>query len=421
MQWLEAMLAFSVVMMILSTMVSVVVETIHRVAKLRQDGLRRLVKQLYKDVIGPKIRDQKIISTFEPKAFAEQLTTVRYQPISKQSWWITKLLRSRLEADKSLKSLSSLEFVERFAETPIGAKLLDESKRRGKNCLKLQIDNLVSKYEEYGEHTREYFAKRAQLISIVISILVACVLNLHAYDLFKTFLIDKDIRQTVIAQGESAAQALQAQLIREQSVKNQSSQEQLKSEKEAQEKENREKENQKKQAEQKAVTSQSSQAAVANEKAITENIKQLQALEQSLRTAGIPMGWTSIPFSTQFFTQLASRKCWLTPDSAPSGFFEKASCQLTWTIQWMASALFTGLLIGLGGPFWFNAYKKILALTGAARGVQSAVQRSKETEKNLPEKVVEAVEVFEQAVEANRLDYKPVRAILSSDGKIEKE
>jgi len=46
MEWLEASLAFAVTMMVFSTMVSVIVESCHRLFRLREDGLRRIVEEL---------------------------------------------------------------------------------------------------------------------------------------------------------------------------------------------------------------------------------------------------------------------------------------------------------------------------------------------------------------------------------------
>jgi hypothetical protein len=54
--WLEAAMAFCVVMIVLSTMVTVLVESFcHRLFKLCQRGMHQLIAALYSDVIALRL------------------------------------------------------------------------------------------------------------------------------------------------------------------------------------------------------------------------------------------------------------------------------------------------------------------------------------------------------------------------------
>ena len=83
MEWLEAGLAFAVIMMVFSTMVSVIIETGHRFMRIREKGLQRLIAQVYEDVIWPRLPnhlDEKKASTND---FVERMTCTRFLPVFK--------------------------------------------------------------------------------------------------------------------------------------------------------------------------------------------------------------------------------------------------------------------------------------------------------------------------------------------------
>jgi hypothetical protein len=86
-----------------------------------------------------------------------------------------------------------------------------------------------------------------------------------------------------------------------------------------------------------------------------------------------------------------------------------------------------GLLIGLGGPFWFDTFRKLSALTGIFRGFQTPVQQAKEQERmrrtesgDEPKPETKIVAIFETAAKARALSDLRGRALLTPEGKIEK-
>jgi hypothetical protein len=58
MEWLETGLAFAVTMMIFSSIVSVIIESGHRILRTREKGLQMLMEAIYKDIMWPRLSNQ---------------------------------------------------------------------------------------------------------------------------------------------------------------------------------------------------------------------------------------------------------------------------------------------------------------------------------------------------------------------------
>ena len=96
-------------------------------------------------------------------------------------------------------------------------------------------------------------------------------------------------------------------------------------------------------------------------------------------------------------------------------------------LKWFLAVLLAGLLIGLGGPFWFDTFRKLSALTSIVRGLQTPVQKAKEQgltprakPEEKPEEKPKVVEIFETATKARALSRVGGRVLLRPDGNIDK-
>ncbi len=363
MEWLEAAIAFSVIMMIFSTMVAVLVENFfHRLWRFRQSGLQLLIQSLYQDAIQPRLKGHLSTTALDKASFAKHVTIIRYLPFAQSSYRLINVIFSLIRAPINSKyhsSYTSLEFIERFAETQVGRDLLLEAKNRESDYLDKFLDDIVAKFEDYGEITSQYFAKRAQYLSVIFSIILAVCLNISAIELFKTFLIDKTIRQQVIAQGDKAACVMQQQLVAQNQAVN-----------------NGKKSTNKNNIDTNCTFNISGPEHEANDKskATSEGEKSLNELVKKLHSSSIPIGekWPSSDIKEFIFR--------------------------------LIQVLFTGLLIGLGGPFWFDTFRKLSALTNITRQFQSATQKAKEVTATKDEKNISAKVVFLRAIKARELD-----------------
>ena len=119
---------------------------------------------------------------------------------------------------------------------------------------------------------------------------------------------------------------------------------------------------------------------------LEETVKELKSIAKSLETSGILIGWEIAPWNDTYWEE--------------KGRFEAVGI----IVGWLLSVLLAGLLIGLGGPFWFNVFRKLGALAGMVRGMQTPAQQAREQGK--PTGAMEPGEftkVFETAAKANAL------------------
>jgi len=381
MEWLEAGLAFAVIMMVFSTMVSVIIETGHRFMRIREKGLQALIAQVYEDVIWPRLSNHLDEKKTSAKEFVERMTCTRFLPVDKNATGLKTFLYKSVNA-KQLKSLTTLEFIERLAETPAGRGLMSEAERRGRKYLETFLKDLASKYEDFGEGATEYFKRRARLVSVLVAIGLAFSLNVNAIHLFKSFLVDKKARLAIIEQGNSVAAGLKEQEAALQKVIKTGAEDEKK-----------------------------------NLQEIEENVQKLRETAKTLAATGIPIGWDTAPWNGP---------AWAEKEVNGKSIFPDAGNGLL-LLTWAGSVLLAGLLIGLGGPFWFDTFRKLSALTGIVRGFQAPVQQAKEQQQirrtkagDEPEQKVEVVGIFETAAKARALSDLRGRVLLTPEGKIER-
>lgn len=354
--WLEAAMAFCVVMMVLSTMVTVLVESFyHRLFKLRQRGMRQLVAALYTDVIAPRLQ----LETRVAAGFSKKITTLRYMPFDKQltgfSGWFRKHWH-RVIVGREVQSLTALEFIARFADTDAGRALATKAQQLGVAVAPLYLsdflDDVSEKFADYGNSTREYFAKRAQMVSVLLSIVLVLVLNLNVVDVFSTVLRDDKVRQQLLAQSELVSLTMQQQQQAADAAVQQLA------------------------GAAPATTGAVTDATVAaapphlsHEKSVAELQTSMQQSLDLLQNAAIPMG---APWPQQF-PELLER---------------------------MALVIFSGLLVGLGGPFWFDTFRKLSSIAGVIRVLPQAAAEVQ------PQEVVSTLtplQVFQKALKVQQL------------------
>ncbi len=335
MEWLEAVLAFAVLMMVMSTIVSVLVEMVHRFLGAREKGLQLLVRELYGSYLKPRLAAVAEGNREDPDRFTATITGTRYRPVP--GGWAKKLLHRMLRSSEQ-KELTTLEFIERFAETEEGKDLAAWAKAGAGDWLQPEIEkrlrpvleDLASKYEALTVGAREYFSRRARLFSVLFALVVAFALHIDAVTVFKTFLENKSVRHAMIDAGEDVAAELQKQLETVQALEAGSAGEDDTATAEADELEN----------------------------VLQEQNDRISKSIADMQSAGVPMGW-------------------------PAPFWEEAAWVSEGEGWWVGalrglSILLSGILIGLGGPFWYDTYRKLGALTGIAQGLQTTVQGAKE-------------------------------------------
>lgn len=354
MQLLDAGIAFALTLAGLATVVSIIIEIIHRVLSLRSKGLRAMLEQHFDDVIVPVIKTQveKAIQG-KGKILADELKMLRENLIEKMTANpLVKLQKSSWLPKRAVRALSqynqvtALDFLNRIPETEVYQYI----ELRGKMTVSERLKKFDQKYEEYEKAISNYFKRRAQLLSFVVGIALALAVNIHGIRLFERYLNDPELTATVIAQTDKIESAM--------------------------------------------ASVQKRQTAAADSKAEEENIKEIKtALNQynelmgNFSGLGLPIGWEFYPHCPTDRNPATLKtydpQCKTVLNSLPEGvavkkssiiprIFKTALADPWGFLKWLFVVVITGTLIGLGGPFWFDIASKLGGIRRKLGGAGSA-------------------------------------------------
>lgn len=365
MAWLDTLLAFAIAMMVLSTIVSAIVEAAHSLMNQRVKGLERLMEQMFNKVISPQLAGQ-LPADLTGSRFVNQMTDMRWVPIGRDASkfkraWISLL--NKLRRTDKIQSLTTLEFFERLADSEVGEALLKRSKKIDDKdeALSLVLEHMANKFEAFGGEASRYFARRARIFSVLIGFVLVFSINFSSVDVVKFLMQSEESRTALIEQGNQIAEKLNEQI---------------------------------------ASTERTIQAAREEGAEVPEfDAGELeQNISGSLRTlqqANLPIGWEYAP--------------WRTSDTALT----------PWQyVTWFLSVFGAGLLVGLGGPFWFDLFRKLSALSSVARVFKSEVMQDVDSaKKDTPTKHKHRfVGVFKTARKASEFARAAGRQPLTQDG-----
>jgi hypothetical protein len=332
MNYLVAVLAFSAVMIVLATLATVIVEAFHKVVGARANNFQEMLTKLYADVIVPKL-EQKSAQATQPiaedaQAFVDTITRnpaiqkiglLRRIPIFKN------LIKTKYATD--FENLTTRQFIEQFRDTPAAAKIKTAADLEAQKILK----HIAYEFERYGQAASMYFQRRATFLSIIASLVLAFTLNIDAISLYQGLANDKALSEKVIAEVNVG----QLQKVYEARIQ---------------------------------------QSGDSNAKLELDKIKQ-EILQDSakIEEMGLPIGHAYFPFCDKgLATDFVDTRCSnfeipslinLTdkPNSVLSNvekFLNGVAAVLTDSegYVWILRTLLTGMLIGLGAPFWFKTY-----------------------------------------------------------------
>jgi hypothetical protein len=340
MQLLDAAIAFALTIAGLATVVSIIIEVIHRALSLRSKGLRAMLEQHFDDVIVPVIRTrvEKTIQG-QDKDLADELKRLREDLIDKMTGNpLVKLQNLSWLPKRAVKALSrynevtAMDFLKRIPETEVFKYI----KQRGKMTVDERLKKFDQKYEEYEKAISNYFKRRAQLLSFAVGIALAITVNIHGIRLFERYLSDPELTARVIAQTDKIEAAMES------------------------------------------MQKQQLTAPAANAENINElktAIGQYNELVGNFKGLGLPIGWAFYPncpldqnpenpsdYDPQCTTAMKSplkRTAESKSNSTLINIIETGFRDPWGFLKWLFVVAITGALIGLGGPFWFDVARKL--------------------------------------------------------------
>lgn len=340
MHWLEAALAFALVMVALSTVVATITEMVLRAMNSRENDLSFMIEQMGRQVIWPRLKQSMSETTLAAleKRFLDDMTrnpvtsffgaSSKPQPapgeeghfaavfLSKAWEW----LKGRFVARQAT-SMTILEFMERLGTTEVGRAIAAESAGR----LDDVVNDLAQKYDRFCAATRDAFAARAHVLAAVIALPLAFLMNVDAIRVIDTLFTDSNVRAAVIAKEDKfLAEAKAAQTSLEAAI------EELKKMKDAPSG---------------SVPANPSPDGTLQRQA-EEALKAMRRGAETLTGIGVPIGQSYYPYCRA-------------PDGAATRDplctkFEGKILEGP-ILGWALSTLLAWLLISLGTPFWSDA------------------------------------------------------------------
>jgi hypothetical protein len=205
-------------------------------------------------------------------------------------------------------TLSTIEFIRRLGETEIGKRIA----KRAESEVDDLIDDITERYEDYGRRASLFFRSYSQIGTAIIAVAIALCLNINAVTIFRTFQTNKELTLTMVGRAEQAMAAYQVQA------------ELLKAA-----------------AQNRGSDATSIDSDIEDLKKSVKNFKEAVGEVEDL---GLPIGWTD------------------------NKFFNSVDMEDLSPFYWILTTVFTGFLIGLGGPFWFDMVKRlsgVFQVTGA--------------------------------------------------------
>jgi len=370
MKWLQAALAFSLIMLVLATVVTLILETAYRALLTREKGFRIMMGRLFDEVLKPRTahlmrgvtlaqaREHFLNTVTRNQAYDEEFNRVRgfIQP-------------------NQLASMTMMEFADRLADTAVGKAIA----RGGSEYVESAINDLAQKFERFGAASSQRFQDHARFWCVLTSILLAFVANVDAVRVFQELLNDDQLTSGIIAQYGAA--------VEEGAQRPQDLKESLE------------------------VMNQLHADNVIDQdqlKAFQDNIATAQLKVTELRDTGLPITVEAWPFcmgvlgdtgrgkradanvatenlatapkDAQATPKPADRKCAaVTEVTSMKGVAEIGRRIVSGQgLIWFVSVVLAGVLIGLGAPFWFDLAR---GLTRSAQIMRAAGIGSKDEKK----------------------------------------
>jgi hypothetical protein len=316
MAWIAA---FAVTMFMLSVIVSVMVETVHRFRGTRHEGLKQTIERLYEHSIAPRLqpKDKAEVSAEE---FANLILQNRSTAGTPENT-VSMLAAIRRGTDR-IDSMPVEIFTQRLADLqfePIDAKARLED----------IVKDISAKYVTFGSEMSVAFERKSRRIAVVCALVLALAAYVHPLNLARVYLKNPELAEKIAAKGEEVGKRM----------------EELESSL----------------AELRNASKTDDGTQDENRKEIIASIETINTRLGELKAEGVPLGW---PAAEACITIPLVSNC-----SAAIG-----GVQITFpsvgNLIWL---LFGGLLVGLGAPFWEKIITSLATTTALTQKVASIV------------------------------------------------
>ena len=362
MNLLDAAIAFALSIAGFATVVTVIVEIIHRIFRLRPKGLRAMLIQHFDDLIMPALKKKLGEIEKETEERPKKIEKLRVDLLDKVIG--NPLRRQQLEelrSESSGRALTNLpkrvvnaiahlpkriinsmfeysevsveDYLQRFPDADVFHYLKD----LGRKELNEFLEGFDKEYEEYEKAISNFFKRRAQLLSLTVGIGLAIGANIHGLRLFERYIDNPELTARIITQTDEIGSVIKATQDR---IANQSD------------------------------------TNDENLQIIQRELQRSKELMGKLASTGLPIGWNFYPHCPTSTPQegvaphdtdcgpviALAKEADIKADSTLAWIYTTLKLDFLGFLQWLFVVIVTGMLIGLGGPFWFDVARRLAGI-----------------------------------------------------------
>jgi hypothetical protein len=409
MNWLNAALAFSITMLIMSMVVTVFVETIHRIVRLREKGLRLMLGHYFDRELSAHLTRAGYVPESMRQIFLNLMTVNRApsgaagmnRDFTSNHPDQDNRLMAWLWSGRRLARLDSKEFMSRLGASEFGDVLRRNISNTGGVLADEVLKDVAQKFDAFGQEAGVYFQARARLLSIVVAIFVAWGMYVHPYELFANYIRNPEITKKVIDMQTAVEEKYQRQQMAIETER-----EELREAEATRQKAEEDLQSMRQKSGKTVAESGKTQAETVDAvpKNVSEELKdaenKVRSSEEKLRLAmaeaeatikplqeiGVPIGWNEHRLAAAGFRAQIFADYFPLPLPMPTKWNAVSVATMCWLIL-------GGLLVGLGGPVWFDIVKSLSS-------IRSVAGSTKTPSANLDEKASEGANATSQPVTA---------------------
>jgi hypothetical protein len=316
MSFLNVALAFALTMLVVSTAVSQVVRLLQTTVKLRRTRLRQMLDQFMANDVQPVIqRELWRLNTVlskkgEPSQIAEAASAILSNANGEKATPPALALFNEEELADFVE-VSTEELIERLKRSDLGKTILTELG----DAAEAVFDELGRRYEIVGDSFSESFRKYSRRWAIAIAFVLAALVNIDSVQILDTYIKNERMTRTIVAHVDELVE---------------------------------------KQIELAEMTATVPYADSSLED-LSEQYGKLEEQIAFLSSSGFPIGWSYFPYAL-----------------IADGGLEDV--ETTDWVMWIVGIILTGILAGLGTPFWYDAITGITRVAQRARLAKGSSQ-----------------------------------------------
>ena len=325
MNWLLALLAFAGLMTILSTVVTISVEALHKVFSLRKSGLQEMLRALHDGMIEGVEREELTRSELQ-RANGRSETAARFANTMTRSpsyggagrwWWISNWGVNLFQ--RNFERLTPRQFAEQLAQTEFGQNLAERSRSQVRHTL----SRASYEFNRIGVAQSAYFRQRAKVISGLTAFAFVCLGNVNLIEVYMHLSNDQRALSQTLSLVDAQNTATLQTLVDPSAMQTE------------------------------AVQASSTSTPIGAD----QFAEILQLTNGQLQ---LPIGRDYFPFCED--TSFAPGNC----DGEEVAWYQRLIDEPQEGIVWFLSLVASAGLLALGAPFWFDLFSKTAALVGRA-------------------------------------------------------